>query len=305
MRTNILSLQLFVSVVDEDGVNKAARLHHLVPSAVSKHIAALEEQFHIPLFARVRGRLKLTPAGGVLLYHARRAIASVATLETQMRELREGIARQVVVSCNTSALNLGLADMLEPFSRAAPEVAVTLREGRSEEVVAALHDRSADIGLFSPLAGSDGLHCKPWATTRLAVACHARRALPAGGPIAFEHLLAHDFIVLGDRNEPDALAHLLFEHAARLRGAMKVRMLATSVVGLSALISADVGIAILPECTTAIMARQPNIVSIPLADDWAVLNIHIGVRHDAQLSIAAWSLHAHLLAAMRPAVQPG
>jgi hypothetical protein len=54
---------------------------------------------------------------------------------------------------------------------------------------------------------------------------------------------------------------------------------------------------VLPECTTRVIARQPGIVSVPLSDDWAKLGIQIGVRQDATLSMVAWALRSHLMAA--------
>jgi len=296
-RTHLQSLQLFVAVVDEGGVNRAAAVHHLAPSAVSKHIAALEDHVGAKLFVRMRGRLTLNPAGELLLYHARRVLAAANTMETEMRGLRHGIANRVVVSCNVSALNLGLASHIESFNRVSPNVVVTLREGRSEEVVAALHDRSSDLGVFATTAGSHGLLCTPWATSRLAVVFHADRGIPDEHSIAFAELLAHPFVVLGDGSEPDAMGQMLQRSAAKQGREMSIRMLVTSVAGLTALISADVGIAVLPECTTRVIARQPGIVSVPLADDWAKLGIQIGVRQDATLGMAAWALRSHLMAA--------
>jgi len=294
MTTNLQSLQLFVAVVEKGGVNAAARSNHLVPSAVSKHIAALEEQFGIALFVRSRGRLRLSEAGTVFLYHARRVLLAASTLEAEIAAFRDGVVDRVVVACNTSALNLGLAGMIEEFSRAMPSITVMLKEGRSEEVIAALHDRSADIGLLTSMVPIEGLEHVPWASSRLAAVYAASRPLPKQGEVAFADLLDHGFVVLSDGNRPDALARFLANEATRLGAAMQIRMSATSVMGLSALLVSDVGIAVLPECTTRKLAQDPLLVSVPLSDRWAVLDINLAVRQNAILSAPAWALYRHL-----------
>ena len=51
MNIDLLTLKLFVAVVEEQGVAKAAEREHIAASAVSKRIADLEKAAKVHLFA--------------------------------------------------------------------------------------------------------------------------------------------------------------------------------------------------------------------------------------------------------------
>ena len=63
---NLADLQIFKSVVEEGGVNRAANKLHRVPSAVITRIKQLEASMGVQLFHRERQRLHLSPAGELL-----------------------------------------------------------------------------------------------------------------------------------------------------------------------------------------------------------------------------------------------
>ena len=54
MNIDLLTLKLFVAVVEEQGVAKAAEREHIAASAVSKRIADLEKAAKVQLFRRHR-----------------------------------------------------------------------------------------------------------------------------------------------------------------------------------------------------------------------------------------------------------
>ena len=60
-------LRYFAAVVRAGSIRKAAEQLHVVPSAVNRQILILEEELGAPLFERVRGTLKLTPVGEIVL----------------------------------------------------------------------------------------------------------------------------------------------------------------------------------------------------------------------------------------------
>src|SRR6201994_3357327 len=71
---NFADLQVFMSVVEEGGVIRAASKLHRVPSAVTTRIKQLEASMGVKLFHRDKQRLHLSPAGELLLDYAERLI---------------------------------------------------------------------------------------------------------------------------------------------------------------------------------------------------------------------------------------
>src|SRR6185436_12319714 len=72
---NLRHLRAFAAVVDAGGVARAAGGLHLSQPALSRQIAALEQELGVALFDRVGRRVQLTPEGEDLLRHGRRLLA--------------------------------------------------------------------------------------------------------------------------------------------------------------------------------------------------------------------------------------
>src|SRR5512132_932908 len=86
-------LHVFATVVRAGGVTRAAERLHRVQSNVTTRVRKLEEDLGVELFVRDGRRLKLSPAGNVLLGYADRLLA----LATEAREaLHEADPRGVL-----------------------------------------------------------------------------------------------------------------------------------------------------------------------------------------------------------------
>ena len=70
-RVDLVTLSLFIAVVEETSLAKAAEREHLAPSAISKRLADLELNLDIKLFERKPTGMFPTAAGTALLHHAR------------------------------------------------------------------------------------------------------------------------------------------------------------------------------------------------------------------------------------------
>lgn len=74
---DIQALQALINVAETGSFSRAADRLHLSQPAISKRIAALEEQTGATLFDRVGRHITLTPAGQALIPHARRALQDI------------------------------------------------------------------------------------------------------------------------------------------------------------------------------------------------------------------------------------
>jgi len=73
---DISSLQAFLAVAETGSFSRAADRLFITQPAVSKRIAALEDELHTKLFDRIGRRVALTEAGQALLPRARRLLAA-------------------------------------------------------------------------------------------------------------------------------------------------------------------------------------------------------------------------------------
>ena len=71
MKLDPVSLRLFVAVMEESAIARAAAREHIAPSAASRPLAELEQQLRVELFARSNRGMQPTDAAWALLNLAR------------------------------------------------------------------------------------------------------------------------------------------------------------------------------------------------------------------------------------------
>lgn len=97
-------LRLVQAIADTGGVTRAGDRLHLTQSAVSRQLAELEDRLGLELFARVKKRLVITPAGSHLLDASRRILGDLVAAERELK-VRAGAAERwplrVSTACHT------------------------------------------------------------------------------------------------------------------------------------------------------------------------------------------------------------
>src|SRR4051794_14371497 len=84
-------LATFVAVAEEGSFTRAAGRLHVVQSAVSSGVRALERELGVTLFDRTTHRVQLSEAGRALLPEARRTLAAAAAARDAVDQLRGGL----------------------------------------------------------------------------------------------------------------------------------------------------------------------------------------------------------------------
>ena len=135
---DIHSLQAFLAVADNQSFSVAAEKLFLTQPAVSKRIAALENDLESRLFDRLGKRVILTEAGRILLPKARHILQEFA----EGRRLIANLSRETSGTLQmATSHHLGLhrlPDMLSEFSRQYPKVELDIRFMSSEEACVAV-----------------------------------------------------------------------------------------------------------------------------------------------------------------------
>jgi len=72
MEVDLLSLRVFVAVVEKGSLSEAARSLGLTQPAVTYQVKRLEESFGLPIVKRGKLGIRLTPAGETLYRYAKR-----------------------------------------------------------------------------------------------------------------------------------------------------------------------------------------------------------------------------------------
>ncbi|MEN9539269.1 MAG: hypothetical protein RLZZ126_1504 [Pseudomonadota bacterium] len=302
------TLRLFVLVCEERSMGRAAERVHLVASAVSKRLAALEERMGVPLLQRRRHGMEPTAAGLALLEHARSILADCERLDRDMAAFAQGVRGQVRVLATASALAGSLAQDVAAFLRAPQhhDIRIDLEERVSNEVVRGIRQGGASLGLCwdSPFgADLSGLATQPYRQDHLAV------VLPQGHPLAAGHqgqpealrfadTLAFEHVVLPVNA---AVTRLLQRQAAALGHNLRWRVVVSNFESALNVVQAGLAISVLPQEMVLPYAQIRQLTVRPLQEPWAARRLAICMRNQADLPPAATLLLQHLVAVARAA----
>ena len=74
-------------VARQGSIRKASKVLHVASSAVNRQILKLEDELGVRIFERVPGGVNLTPAGQVVLDHARKVLFEFSSLVRRLKGL--------------------------------------------------------------------------------------------------------------------------------------------------------------------------------------------------------------------------
>jgi DNA-binding transcriptional LysR family regulator len=291
MRFDLSDLRLFLHVVEAGSITHGAARAHLVIAAASTRIRNMETALGTPLLHRKRQGVQPTPAGRTLAHHARVLLQQAERMHGELAQYAEGVKGQVRLMSNTNALTEFLPESLSDFLASHPQVNIDLEERLSDEIVAAVAEGTADIGIVAGTVEVAGLETLPFRTDRFVLVVAAQHHLATIERIAFAEVLNCDFVGL---DRASALQRFLSDKAERIGHRLKLRVQLRSFDAVCRLVECNVGIGIVPATTAERHAKAMSIHKIELSDDWAVRKLTICVRREADLPIYARELVRHL-----------
>lgn len=233
-----------------------------------------------------------TPAGLALAAHARRLLSEAERLKTNLSDYARGVKGIVRLYANTSALTQYLPGEIATFAATFPNIRIEVTERLSSEIVQAISDGLADIGVvFTGESQQAGLKFFPYKVDSL-VAVMPRNATLGLRRLSLSDLVDSDLVVL----ESNTAMLKLLESAAEAEGKkLRLRVQVKSFEAICKMIEAGLGIGILPKIAAEAFAREMNLRLVPLADTWAIRQMYVCYRDEDQ-PVSVRKMIDHLLA---------
>lgn len=290
---DLVDLRLFLNIAESNSLTGGAASSCLSLSAASSRMKALERSLGSQLFVRSKSGVTLTPGGHALLYHARLIVRQLDRLAGDLHEFAQGIRGHVRLFANTTATTEFLPSALGAFLATHPEVTVDLQEGLSHEIVRAVFEGVADVGIVAGSVRTVGLQALPYHRDRLVLAVPAHHPLAAAGGVDFLDTLDEEHVGL----TAASAIHAFLNGAVLAAGQrLRLRIEVGSFEAMCRMIGARVGIGVLPESAAQRHARSESIRIVPLSNDWAVRDLKIVLREFDALPAFARSLVDALVA---------
>ena len=293
MRFDLTDLKLFLHVVEAGSITAGAECMHLAVAAASTRIRNMEIELGAPLLNRERQGVHPTPAGRTLVHHARLLLQQAERMRGDLAEYADGLKGHIRLQSNTNALIEFLPGPLSNFLAAHPQVNIDLEERLSDEIVAAVADGKADIGIVAGTEDLSGLEVFPFRVDRFVLVTAPSHALANVERMAFGDALDFDFVGL---DRASSLQRFLSDKAERMGRRLKLRVQLRSFDAVCRLVECNVGIGVVPDTTVDRNARTMTLHRIQLTDEWALRRLSICVRKLKDLPTYAQELVRQLTA---------
>jgi DNA-binding transcriptional LysR family regulator len=293
-RIDLTSLQLFVAVCELGSIGRAAEREFIAASAVSKRLSDLEATLETPLLYRHTRGVKLTPAGESLLHHARSVLFSLDKMQAELSEYADGVKGHVRIHANISAIVQFLPEDLGAFSREHPQVKIDLEEHLSTEVMRAVQEGAADLGICNVAAAAGHeLQTLPYRQDELVLIVPRRHPLAGRKAVAFEDTLEFDHVGLHSNSS----IYLAMHEAATTAGrAIRLRIHVTGLDAMCRMIHNGLGVGVMPQRAFTLMHGVGDLDCVRLTDAWATRDIRLVARDFSTLPLTARLLVDHLRA---------
>ncbi len=244
-------LKVFRTVADTLSFRRAGEQLRLSQPAVTLQIKALEEELSVRLLDRTGNRVALTPAGRILLKHAKVIAEQVAEAHEELAALTGDHAGDLSIGASTSIAQYVLPQLLGEFRKRCPRVRVSVVSGNTEVVVQRLVEGKIRMGLIEGPALRRDVRTEPFLDDELIL------VMPAAHPWARLNSISIDQL----KGQP----LLLREHGS---GTRRVLEAALEKAGLA---KRSLNVVMELDSTEAILSSVEAGLGIGFVTRWAVL----------------------------------
>ena len=284
---DLVDLRVFARVAEANSLTRGAERSFLSIAAASLRIKNLEAALGAKLLHRTKRGVSLTEAGEVFLAHARAVLDQIDRLQADIQPYSSGVRGHVRLFANTLAITELLPSVLAQFFAIHHDITIDLQERLSPEIVRAVHEGIADIGIVSANVRTEGLETLPYKKDRLVLAVAPSHPLAAVPYIQFADALDYDFVGLDSHSATYAFLQNEVSQAAR---GMRLRIQVGSFDAMCRMVEASVGVGVLPEMAARRHGQSMRIKTVQLLDDWAVRELRMCVRRVSELPVFAREL---------------
>jgi DNA-binding transcriptional LysR family regulator len=286
-----VTLRLFVAVCEERNIARAADREAIVPSAISKRIAAIESDLGVPLLQRGRRGIVPTPAGEALLRQARDVLGALERMRAELSEFASGAHGSVRVFASLSVLSEFLPDDIGSFLAGHPSVRVSLEERVSSEIVRGIREGTVDFGVCWNAGDLTGLKTLEYRADHLCAVLPPAHPLARRKAVAFAATLPYEQIEI----QPGSMVQITLRRAAAMASqTIRHRIQVSTIDAACRNVAAGLGIAIVPREAAEAHVRSLGLRMLALTDAWAERRFVIAMRSRETLSAAARMLVDYL-----------
>lgn len=237
--------RIFVTAVETGSISAAAQQLNISASAVSKQIAALEQNLGVRLLERSNRSIRPTEMGQSFFQNCKAILRSVADAEVRLKAERDEVQGVLRITLSTSLLESALTEHLADFSSRHPAVTFDLHASEHTED---LHEANFDFAFrIGVMDDHSQLVATPLAEVRPIFCASAAYVEQHGVPDDYSEYAQHRLVLLPFSHMSDSLRMFLRDRKAIEDASVHHR--ANDVVTSYRMIKAGMGIGLMLDCS--------------------------------------------------------
>ncbi|ANI16467.1 LysR family transcriptional regulator [Pseudomonas citronellolis] len=191
---DLRDLAYFETIAELGHLGRAAdRLGRSQP-ALTKSIQRLEQSLGTSLFQREGRRIRLTPAGELMLQRARQLRQDIEETRREVRDFASGLVGNIRLGCAATMAEYLLPPLVEELLRRAPEVTISLSLGQDDVLREALRGGRLDMAICSRILDDAHLVSEPLLQDQVVVVASREHPL-FDGPVAIADLCRYRWVL--------------------------------------------------------------------------------------------------------------
>lgn len=196
---SFIHLRTFLTVIKQGSFTRAAHELSLTQPAVSGHIAALEEEFGMPLFNRTGKKIVLTDAGSILQKGARDILDRVEDLKGELTDLKALRGGTIRIGASKIIGVYMLPRILMAFRDQFPDIELQISIHSAHTIVGQVEDNAYDLAIVGEgdQIASRNIGVKVIGEDRLVVIAAPNHPLASRGMVTIDELGSEPFILSG------------------------------------------------------------------------------------------------------------
>nr|WP_236599728.1 LysR family transcriptional regulator [Ramlibacter alkalitolerans] len=286
-RFDLVSLRLFVAVVDAGSLTAGAERFGTSLAAASKRIAELEQHCGVALLQRTQRGVTATSDGQTLHRHAIEVIARLEQLAQAVDDFQSGASGHLRLCANPSAVGGFLPRVLAGYAQRYPRVTIDLEDALSEDGIRAVQKGLMELAVIGDNVPCEGLETVVCNVDRLVLLVPEGHGLAGAAQVGVEKAFDHDLVTLA---RSASLTRKVMAAADAVQRTPRIRVQVRSFDGMCRMVAAGLGLAILPQAAAAVYADALGLVQVRLEGVATERVLLLAMRRRSELSAAASAL---------------
>lgn len=256
-------LRYIEEVARAGSIRKASERLNIAASAVNRQILKLEDELNVQLFERLPGGLRLTPAGELVVRHARSTLHEFARLKAEVDALggiKSGLVR--IASLDSLFVHV-LPEVIERFHRAHPAVRFALEACDPNLIAGRVAEGEADIGISFDLEGHAEVAFTADVATPICAMVAAGHPLAGQASTTFVECAAYPLLFQPDTRPTRSI---MDAELAAAKTASRPLMVANNLGLLKHMVRVGLGVAFYTRIGFVQEVRRGEIAAVPLRE---------------------------------------